>query len=534
MKIRPFAGIIAIILVSLITLCSCNIIPAGDSGIVTGYVKLEDGISPKDVQVSLSGYDLDYVSYAVNPDENGYFRIEDVYPYTYTVSYFKKDYYKTTKDNVSVSAGKTVNLGTVTLSVKYGSITGKVTDESGTPLSGAKVTVSGNGLSYSTNSGADGNFTIEAKPGKYTDIAFAYPDHNLKDSIKISVNAEKTTTLSTDYKLPESHNYVLQEVKASTTAVAGYRKYRCSDCGYEYMENLPLLTDGAKWAGIRASSYGLEESFGSYPGITDMLSFGAKMESCYSGSTGTYILIVGVVDEETWACHLDFPLSKEIPNAFGSDYDLFEDYLNAFDNAGYSVWLQVEPGNADLVELAKEVMNRYKHHSCVKGFGIDVEWYQPEDTDEQGTPLDKSTASKVLTAVRNTKKDANYTVFVKHWERSYLTEGEPVSGFIYISDSQGFYKGKNSTYKETMCNEFARWAETFAPCPVMFQIGYENKIKPEKDDKAHIWGSMDNPAEELGKAIIEKCQDRNLSNDIGIIWVDFTLKEVIEKIPVAD
>ena len=525
MKIRPFAGIIAIILVSLITLCSCNIIPAGDSGIVTGYVKLEDGISPKDVQVSLSGYDLDYVSYAVNPDENGYFRIEDVYPYTYTVSYFKKDYYKTTKDNVSVSAGKTVNLGTVTLSVKYGSITGKVTDESGTPLSGAKVTVSGNGLSYSANSGADGNFTIEAKPGKYTDIAFAYPDHNLKDSIKISVNAEKTTTLSTDYKLTFNHNYELIDMKESTETTTGYRKYRCSDCKDEYTDPIPKRTDGARWAGIRASSYGLEDSFGSYPGITDMLSFGAKMESCYSGSTGTYILIVGVVDEDTWACHLDFPLSKEIPNAFGSDYDFFEDYLNAFDNAGYSVWLQVEPGNADLVELAKEVMNRYSNHSCVKGFGIDVEWYQPEGKNGRGTPLDKATAAKVLSAVR--KYNNNYTVFIKHWIADYLTEGDPVNGFIYIDDSQGFRAGKNYTAVEKMCNDFADWAETFAPCPVMFQIGYVS-------DKNRVWGSMENPAEQAGKAIIDECKDRGLTNDIGIIWVDFTLKEVIEKIPVAD
>ena len=249
------------------------------------------------------------------------------------------------------------------------------------------------------------------------------------------------------------------------------------------------------------------------------------MESCYSGSIGTYILIVGVVDEDTWACHLDFPLSKEISNAFGSDYDFYEDYLTAFDNAGYYVWLQVEPGNADLVELANEVLTRYGKHPCVKGFGIDVEWYQPEGKNGRGTPLDKATAGKVLKAVQKYNKD--YTVFIKHWIDDYLTEGEAVDGFVYIDDSQGFRPGKNSTAVEKMCNDFADWAESFAPCPVMFQIGYES-------DKNRVWGSMGNPAEQAGKAIIDECKDRGLTNYIGIIWVDFTLKEVMEKIPAAD
>ena len=273
MKIRPFAGIIAIILVSLITLCSCNIIPAGDSGIVTGYVKLEDGISPKDVQVSLSGYDLNYVSYAVNPDENGYFRIEDVYPYTYTVSYFKKDYYKTTKDNVSVSAGKTVNLGTVTLSVKYGSITGKVTDESGTPLSGAKVTVSGNGLSYSANSSSDGSFSIRAKVGKYTDITVSLtnPCRYLQESLNKSVSVDNETKLDAYTLLPDTHNYVLTSIVESTPEQKGSRLFTCTNCGHPNPVDIPKRTDGARWAGIRASSYGLEESLNRYPGVTDMI-----------------------------------------------------------------------------------------------------------------------------------------------------------------------------------------------------------------------------------------------------------------------
>lgn len=521
-KIRPFIGIIAIFLVSLFALCSCDTetTPSSDYGIITGYVKLEDGIPASDVMITLTGYDLDYVSYAVNPDEDGYFRIEDVYPYTYTVEYSCKYYLKETKENISVNAGKTVNMPTVTLAVQYGFLAGKVTDDIGTPLSGATVTVSGNGMSYSAKSGTDGTYTISAKPGKYTDISFAYPDHNLKDSKITNVKAGSTVTIP-DYGLPFNHNYLLIDMQESTKTAAGYRKYQCSDCKDEYTVPIPARTDGARWAGVRASSYGMSESFGSYPGVATMASIGEAMESCYAGSNGTFVLIVGVVDEYAWSCHLDFPLSKKIDNAFGSSYDLYENYLTALDNAGYSVWLQVEPGNADLVELATEVMTHYGHHSCVKGFGIDVEWYKPEGTNGRGTALDKTTAKKVLAAVR--KVNTNYTVFIKHWIKGYLTEGDPVTGFIYISDSQGFRPGKDYTATVRMCNEFAGWAENFAPCPVMFQIGYES-------DKTRIWGAMENPAEELGKAIIAECQNRNLTNDIGIIWVDFTLKEAIEKI----
>lgn len=74
-----------------------------------------------------------------------------------------------------------------------------------------------------------------------------------------------------------------------------------------------------------------------------------------------------------------------------------------------------------------------------------------------------------------------------------------------------------------MCQEFADWAENFNPCPVMFQIGYDN-------DRTKIWGSMTNPAKELGTAILEECGKRDRTNTLGIIWVDFTLKEAMEKI----
>ena len=53
----------------------------------------------------------------------------------------------------------------------------------------------------------------------------------------------------------------------------------------------------------------------------------------------------------------------------------------------------------------------------------------------------------------------------------------------------------------------------------MFQIGY--------DADSWIWNKYANPAKEFGQEIVNVC---NSGNDVGIIWVDFTLKEAMSKI----
>ena len=283
-----------------------------------------------------------------------------------------------------------------------------------------------------------------------------------------------------------------------------------------------------KWAGVRVSYYGIRSSFRNgkeftFPSVSDMVGFGQKMSACYDGSVGTYLLIVGTISSDyddagntvNGKCSLQFPLSKTIKNARGSEEDFYEDYLTAMDKAGQAVWLQVEPGDADLVELAKEVMNHYKHHSCVKGFGIDVEWYEyrekAEDDEGDSSKLSDATAKAVVDAVRAINPE--YTVFVKHWDEDWLPP-KYRDGLIFVSDSQYY----DSPAQQR--NDFAQWAAYYDPYPVMFQIGYAA-------DKDSVWGSYANPAKELGQFIADGCRT---SNDIGIIWVDFTLKEAMSKI----
>ena len=267
----------------------------------------------------------------------------------------------------------------------------------------------------------------------------------------------------------------------------------------------PILPSEVKCAGIRVSSYGMKDSFGEMPDVGTMSGFAEKMAGCYEGSTGTYLLIVGTMSGDD--CSLNFPVSGDYDHINGSKRDRYEDYLDKFDDMGYSVWLQVEPGYADLETLVELVMDRYGHHSCVKGFGIDVEWHKPVDGVEEGTKLTDEIAAKVLAKLRT--YGSNYTLFVKHWDCNWLPSA--MEGLIYVDDWQYFTSNENAV------NVFSTWASHFAPYPVMFQIGYPA-------DKA-VWGELENPKGELGAILAEDVKD---DQHVGIIWVDFSLKTAMK------
>ena len=112
----------------------------------------------------------------------------------------------------------------------------------------------------------------------------------------------------------------------------------------------------------------------------------------------------------------------------------------------------------------------------------------------------------VLNAVKAVKSD--YTLFVKHWNRKWLPSS--TEGMIYVNDSQGFHG------LEDMQEEFAKWASRYDPNPVMFQVGYS------ADEE--LWSTFSDPAKGLGEFIVSGLET---DNDIGIIWVDFTLNEVL-------
>ena len=130
------------------------------------------------------------------------------------------------------------------------------------------------------------------------------------------------------------------------------------------------------------------------------------MAANFSDATPECIWIVGVIVGSS--CHLNFPVEGHYNLIYGNSADNNEEMFDLFDQSGYRVWLQVEPGNAPIDTLIKIVMSRYAHHSCITGFGVDVEWL------ETTSPIGRRvTDSEAVRWVNNIKKfDEKYRLFL--------------------------------------------------------------------------------------------------------------------------
>lgn len=262
------------------------------------------------------------------------------------------------------------------------------------------------------------------------------------------------------------------------------------------------------FAGVRSSNYGIKP----FPSEKEWAAYAEKVSESFPGSTPAFVWIVGHVEGNGIQknCMVNFPLEKPIEYVNDFPVDENEDFLNLCDEKGYKVWLQVEPGDADLVSLAYQTMKHYKNHPSVQGFGVDVEWYRSGGTDGYGTPLTDDLAKKIDKAIK--KVDPRFNYFVKHWDSEWLPPTYR-SDIIFVNDSQGHGSLK------AMTKSFKEWAEYYSPNTVVYQIGYDSDYK--------IWSQYENPVQEIGSVLAEGCSE---DQHCGIIWVDFTLKKMIKKL----
>ncbi|MDV7395928.1 hypothetical protein RZS08_31340, partial [Arthrospira platensis SPKY1] len=97
--------------------------------------------------------------------------------------------------------------------------------------------------------------------------------------------------------------------------------------------------------------------------------------------------------------YLSFHAPSEDPHITSGYVDMNAAPLDLFDQNDVKVWLQVEPGDADMLTLIDLVLNQYKHHPSVIGFGVDVEWYK-SDGSAEGTPVSDAEAEAWVKAIR--------------------------------------------------------------------------------------------------------------------------------------
>lgn len=231
------------------------------------------------------------------------------------------------------------------------------------------------------------------------------------------------------------------------------------------------------------------------------------MASKIAGSTASGIWIIGGY-YDTGECYLTFPSAQSYPNIVFETRDFNENYLDQFDIEGTKVWLQVEPGHADIETLIDLVLARYGHHSCLIGFGIDVEWREPQTYPDGRRVTDE----EALTWLNRVKAhNPNYKLFLKHWLTNKMPTAYP-SNIVFICDSQGF------TSLNALVTEFKAWGNHFSNAEVGYQIGYPN----DRD----WWGQLADPPKDIGTRLTNE-----ITNCTAIYWVDYTILEVFPPTP---
>lgn len=259
----------------------------------------------------------------------------------------------------------------------------------------------------------------------------------------------------------------------------------------------PPTAKPALGAGFRFSEYGPTYD----PGPDYWVRVGEEMASQFDEAVPETLWIVGRLDGD--GVRLSFPVDGAHELISGAKSDENEAVLSLFDEHGFRVWLQVEPGHAPVDELIHLVMDRYGRHPSVVGFGVDVEWFE-STTHPEGTAVSDETAARWLAAVR--RHDPDDRLFLKHW----LSEKMPPTlreGLLFVDDSQILPS------LDAMVAEFADWGRTFAPAPVGFQFGYPSD-RP-------WWRRLSDPPRDVGRAILDE-----VPNTEGLYWVDFTVLDV--------
>jgi hypothetical protein len=225
------------------------------------------------------------------------------------------------------------------------------------------------------------------------------------------------------------------------------------------------------------------------------------MAARFPGAHPECIWIVGNFTGE--GTHLSFPSKLSDPLVTSSETDMNEGILSLLDEQDFKVWLQVEPGNAEMTGIIHSVLERYGHHSCVTGFGVDVEWYK-SDGSAEGRPVSDEVAQFWVETVR--QHNPVYRLFLKHWEIEWMPPAYR-HGLVFVDDSQQFNDFQH------LLSEFSTWGKHFQPAPVAFQFGYPA-------DK-HWWRQLQDPPRSIGNAILEK-----MPNAAALFWVDFSIRDI--------
>jgi hypothetical protein len=135
-------------------------------------------------------------------DAQGFFLL-GVAPGTQTVSFSKPDYQARPDTTFVLASGKSADLGSLTLAKATGSLTGKVSNESGQPLAGCRIAVKtlGGASERTLLTDDKGAFSAYFAPGTYTVIASRTGFSSAQKTVQLSDAANLAFTLSSGASL---------------------------------------------------------------------------------------------------------------------------------------------------------------------------------------------------------------------------------------------------------------------------------------------------------------------------------------------
>jgi hypothetical protein len=127
------------------------------------------------------------------------------------------------------------------------------------------------------------------------------------------------------------------------------------------------------------SNHGLASTTTVWKGVDDNFDFSRPASDWVSaaryfgGTNGILDLVVGQANNDG-RCWVPFPIENTGYIYGYSDTDLAEPYIQAFDDADFKVILNLQPLQANAIDLINLIVSRYSHHKSIVGVLVDIEW----------------------------------------------------------------------------------------------------------------------------------------------------------------
>lgn len=190
-----------------------------------------------------------------------------------------------------------------------------------------------------------------------------------------------------------------------------------------------------------------------------------------------------------------------VPDAVAPSIASQERLLERMDQLGVDVFLEIYPRKTDDVAASIDSwLNRFKQHRCVKGLGVDLEYYKRLD-DASAQAWDE----KIKT------HNPAYRMFLKHWELGFMPPAYRGKGdLLFINTS-------SEAPVEALNTEFAQWAGHFAPSACAFQIGYPADEDGMDGKNSGGWWRLQDPIKVWGDSLLAKIN--RPEQEIGLLWV---------------